>query len=178
MREIYIYFFSLYYSFPQLGNMSPFLSTETNLKKQGLLPLTFSNPSDYNKIHPDDKISIRGLKTFSPGKVRGHCIWKMTSLGVLIKKGLEWKCRFFLSFSAASSGSREAQWRQRGDSGTPSQLQRDTDQLVQGRLRPKQDEGAEALKKRSGDTKCGGGRGFSGGEQGGDVCWEEKGWRM
>uniref|UniRef100_A0A3B3ZL27 Uncharacterized protein n=1 Tax=Periophthalmus magnuspinnatus TaxID=409849 RepID=A0A3B3ZL27_9GOBI len=41
---------------------------ETNLKKQGLLPLTFSNPSDYDKIHPDDKISIKGLKTFAPGK--------------------------------------------------------------------------------------------------------------
>uniref|UniRef100_A0A674NX39 Aconitate hydratase, mitochondrial n=1 Tax=Takifugu rubripes TaxID=31033 RepID=A0A674NX39_TAKRU len=41
---------------------------ETNLKKQGLLPLTFSDPSDYDKIRPDDKISIRGLKTFTPGK--------------------------------------------------------------------------------------------------------------
>uniref|UniRef100_A0A672FN58 Aconitate hydratase, mitochondrial n=1 Tax=Salarias fasciatus TaxID=181472 RepID=A0A672FN58_SALFA len=41
---------------------------ETNLKKQGLLPLTFANPSDYDKILPDDKISIRGLKTFAPGK--------------------------------------------------------------------------------------------------------------
>uniref|UniRef100_A0AAQ5ZSK2 Aconitate hydratase, mitochondrial n=1 Tax=Amphiprion ocellaris TaxID=80972 RepID=A0AAQ5ZSK2_AMPOC len=41
---------------------------ETNLKKQGLLPLTFSNPSDYDKIRPDDKISIRGLETFTPGK--------------------------------------------------------------------------------------------------------------
>uniref|UniRef100_A0A673AMG6 Aconitate hydratase, mitochondrial n=1 Tax=Sphaeramia orbicularis TaxID=375764 RepID=A0A673AMG6_9TELE len=41
---------------------------ETNLKKQGLLPLTFSNPSDYDKIRPDDKISITGLQTFTPGK--------------------------------------------------------------------------------------------------------------
>ncbi|KAG1943686.1 aconitate hydratase, mitochondrial [Pimephales promelas] len=41
---------------------------ETNLKKQGLLPLTFSNPADYDKIRPDDKISIVGLKTFAPGK--------------------------------------------------------------------------------------------------------------
>ncbi|XP_006807354.1 aconitate hydratase, mitochondrial [Neolamprologus brichardi] len=41
---------------------------ETNLKKQGLLPLTFNNPSDYDKIRPDDKISIRGLKSFAPGK--------------------------------------------------------------------------------------------------------------
>lgn len=45
------------------------LSAETNLKKQGLLPLTFSNPSDYDKIRPDDKVSITGLQTFAPGKV-------------------------------------------------------------------------------------------------------------
>lgn len=41
---------------------------ETNLKKQGLLPLTFSDPSDYDKICPDDKITIKGLTTFAPGK--------------------------------------------------------------------------------------------------------------
>ncbi|XP_072312656.1 aconitate hydratase, mitochondrial [Eucyclogobius newberryi] len=41
---------------------------ETNLKKQGVLPLTFSDPSDYDKIHPDDTISIKGLTTFAPGK--------------------------------------------------------------------------------------------------------------
>lgn len=44
-------------------------STETNLKKQGLLPLTFADPADYNKIHPVDKLSIVGLKDFAPGKV-------------------------------------------------------------------------------------------------------------
>ncbi|CAI2176410.1 19480_t:CDS:2 [Funneliformis geosporum] len=41
---------------------------ETNLKKQGLLPLTFTNPSDYDKIDPLDKISILGLTSFAPGK--------------------------------------------------------------------------------------------------------------
>lgn len=41
---------------------------ETNLKKQGLLPLTFDNPADYDKIKVDDKISILGLKDFAPGK--------------------------------------------------------------------------------------------------------------
>lgn len=48
-----------------------FFFTETNLKKQGLLPLTFSNPDDYDRIRPDDKISITGLKSFAPGKVSG-----------------------------------------------------------------------------------------------------------
>jgi len=43
---------------------------ETNLKKQGLLPLTFSDPADYDKIQPNDKISLLGLKDLAPGKVR------------------------------------------------------------------------------------------------------------
>ena len=41
---------------------------ETNLKKQGMLALTFINPSDYDKIKEDDKISILGLGDFSSGK--------------------------------------------------------------------------------------------------------------
>lgn len=41
---------------------------ETNLKKQGMLPLTFANPSDYDKICEDDKVSIIGLKEFAVGK--------------------------------------------------------------------------------------------------------------
>ena len=42
---------------------------ETNLKKQGMLPLIFSNPSDYDKIQPNDKISLLDLENFAPGKV-------------------------------------------------------------------------------------------------------------
>lgn len=41
---------------------------ETNLKKQGLLPLTFENPSDYDKIQPTDKISLLNLASLKPGK--------------------------------------------------------------------------------------------------------------
>ncbi|CAG8486334.1 8866_t:CDS:2 [Ambispora leptoticha] len=41
---------------------------ETNLKKQGLLPLTFADPFDYNKVDPSDKVSIIGLTSFTPGK--------------------------------------------------------------------------------------------------------------
>jgi len=41
---------------------------ETNLKKQGLLPLTFSNPADYDKISPSDRVSLINLKDFKPGK--------------------------------------------------------------------------------------------------------------
>lgn len=39
---------------------------ETNLKKQGMLALTFANPSDYDKIREDDNIDIVGLTTFAP----------------------------------------------------------------------------------------------------------------
>ena len=46
---------------------------ETNLKKQGLLALTFSNPMDYEKILEDDKISLKGLSNFSEKKPI-HCI--------------------------------------------------------------------------------------------------------
>ncbi len=41
---------------------------ETNLKKQGMLPLTFANPTDYDKIQEDDRLSIVGLKELTPGK--------------------------------------------------------------------------------------------------------------
>lgn len=41
---------------------------ETNLKKQGMLALTFVNPSDYDKILEDDVIDIVGLTEFTPNK--------------------------------------------------------------------------------------------------------------
>ncbi len=41
---------------------------ETNLKKQGMLPLTFANPDDYEKIREDDKLSILGLTEFAEEK--------------------------------------------------------------------------------------------------------------
>ncbi len=41
---------------------------ETNLKKQGMLPLTFADPKDYDRITGHDKVSVTGLATFAPGK--------------------------------------------------------------------------------------------------------------
>ena len=41
---------------------------ETNLKKQGMLPLTFANPSDYDKIKEDDKLSVIGITELAPEK--------------------------------------------------------------------------------------------------------------
>lgn len=41
---------------------------ETNLKKQGLLPLNFVDVADYDKIQPEDTVDILGLTTLAPGK--------------------------------------------------------------------------------------------------------------
>ena len=41
---------------------------ETNLKKQGMLGLTFVNPTDYTKVQEDDTIDLLGLTNFTPGK--------------------------------------------------------------------------------------------------------------
>jgi aconitate hydratase len=41
---------------------------ETNLKKQGMLALTFANPADYDKIQEDDSIDFTDLTSFAPGK--------------------------------------------------------------------------------------------------------------
>ena len=41
---------------------------ETNLKKQGMLALTFANKGDYNKILEDDTFDIEGLLAFAPNK--------------------------------------------------------------------------------------------------------------
>jgi aconitate hydratase len=41
---------------------------ETNLKKQGMLALTFANPADYDKVQEDDSIDIVGLTTFAEGQ--------------------------------------------------------------------------------------------------------------
>jgi len=41
---------------------------ETNLKKQGVLPLTFSEPKDWESIAQDDRVSVVGLADLAPGK--------------------------------------------------------------------------------------------------------------
>lgn len=41
---------------------------ETNLKKQGMLALTFANKDDYDKVREDDTLDIEGLKNFNPDK--------------------------------------------------------------------------------------------------------------
>jgi aconitate hydratase len=40
---------------------------ETNLKKQGVLPLVFADPADYERIRRDDRLSFLGLEVLAPG---------------------------------------------------------------------------------------------------------------
>lgn len=53
-----------------IKSVTDFSIIETNLKKQGLLPLTFSDPADYNKVKSDDKISLIGLDKLAPNEVK------------------------------------------------------------------------------------------------------------
>ncbi|OLL24456.1 Aconitate hydratase, mitochondrial [Neolecta irregularis DAH-3] len=65
---------------------------ETNLKKQGLLPLTFSNPADYDAINPTDRISLLGLKDFAEGKP--------ITMKIKTEDGKIWETKLNHSFNA------------------------------------------------------------------------------
>ena len=41
---------------------------ETNLKKQGILPLTFVAPRDYDLFEQEDRVSVVGLQALAPGR--------------------------------------------------------------------------------------------------------------
>ena len=41
---------------------------ETNLKKQGMLPLTFKDPADYDRISEDARLAVRDLNALAPGR--------------------------------------------------------------------------------------------------------------
>jgi aconitate hydratase len=41
---------------------------ESNLKKQGVLPLVFDDPDDFDKVRETDRISVVGLKELAPGQ--------------------------------------------------------------------------------------------------------------
>ncbi|KAF5096668.1 hypothetical protein D0Z03_001572 [Geotrichum reessii] len=65
---------------------------ETNLKKQGLLPLNFIHPEDYDKINPTDKISLLGLKELAPGKP--------VKMVVTPKEGAAWETELSHTYNA------------------------------------------------------------------------------
>jgi aconitate hydratase len=58
---------------------------ETNLKKQGILPLTFSDPKDYDLFEQADRVSIQGLAALAPGKPVEVVIGKAGGKTVTIK---------------------------------------------------------------------------------------------
>ena len=58
---------------------------ETNLKKQGVLPLTFADPKDYDKIEQTDRISVVGLQALAPGKAVQVIIHKADGKEVTIQ---------------------------------------------------------------------------------------------
>lgn len=64
---------------------------ETNLKKQGMLPLTFSNPEDYDKINPDDKVDIMCTEL---------AVGKPITMKVHPKDGKSWECQLSHTFNA------------------------------------------------------------------------------
>ena len=47
---------------------------EANLKKQGVLALTFANPADYERIRVDDTVDIVGLADLAPGQAASRCV--------------------------------------------------------------------------------------------------------
>ncbi len=58
---------------------------ETNLKKQGILPMTFANPSDYDLIEQEDRVSVHGLSAVAPGKAIDITIHKKGGKDLKIK---------------------------------------------------------------------------------------------
>ena len=60
----------IFYFLGQLfgGQLFELFARETNLKKQGMLPLTFSDPSDYDRINEDARLSVRNLESLAPGQ--------------------------------------------------------------------------------------------------------------
>lgn len=58
---------------------------ETNLKKQGVLPLTFADPGDYDQIEQEDRFSVKGLNELAPGKPVQVVIHKQNGKEVTIQ---------------------------------------------------------------------------------------------
>jgi len=58
---------------------------ETNLKKQGILPMTFSDPVDYEKIDQEDRVSVTGLSDLAPGKPVSITIYKKNGSEIIIQ---------------------------------------------------------------------------------------------
>ena len=58
---------------------------ETNLKKQGILALTFADSKDYEKIEQQDRISVTGLNSLAPGKLVQVTVYKTDGTSLTIQ---------------------------------------------------------------------------------------------
>ncbi len=70
---------------------------ETNLKKQGVLALTFADPADYDRIGESDRIAVRGLADLAPDEpvtvevtTPGGAVWSFEGLHTLSAEQIEW----------------------------------------------------------------------------------------
>ena len=70
---------------------------ETNLKKQGILALTFADPADYERIGTDDRIAVRGLADLAPGRpvavevtAPDGAVWAFDTHHTLSDEQIEW----------------------------------------------------------------------------------------
>ena len=58
---------------------------ETNLKKQGILPMTFTDPANYEQIEQEDRVSVTGLSELAPGKPVSVTIHKQDGKEITIQ---------------------------------------------------------------------------------------------
>ena len=70
---------------------------ETNLKKQGMIPLTFADPADYDRIGEDDRIAVRNLDQLAPGSTvqvevtqPGGDMWTFDTNHTFPRDQIEW----------------------------------------------------------------------------------------
>ncbi|MGZ9189746.1 MAG: aconitate hydratase [Nitrospira sp.] len=76
---------------------------ETNLKKQGILALTFADPMDYDKIEQQDRISVAGLNSLAPGKPVQVTIHKASGQALTIQVNHSMTAQQIAWFKAGSA---------------------------------------------------------------------------
>jgi aconitate hydratase len=76
---------------------------ETNLKKQGILALTFADPMDYDKIEQQDRISVTGLSSLAPGKPVQVTIHKASGQTVTVQVNHSMTAQQIAWFKAGSA---------------------------------------------------------------------------
>ncbi len=79
---------------------------ETNLKKQGILPMTFADPANYDQIEQEDRVSVTGLSELAPGKPVSVVIHKKDGKEITIQANhsmTEQQVKWFQSGSALNA---------------------------------------------------------------------------